>query len=519
MILSVEYNTLFFTGMRKVLSEQTYVDWMFKTSFINAKNSVRQVRPKEVIHNRHRFSWIESYINEVKPFHTKLREYKLGYDKTETQDGIFSDFDNPTFYDATTGKIRPLNVDSDTDKLTEYPYQMWYDYHKKYVQSITVIGRQARDIEVAPTVTVLGVAQLGSTGPFQIQATSSSGASSGSFGYYYPLFTSQRQAEIYDTQNSGAGNTTTYTFDGHTGTFYGPTASVSEAQPSKSGAFKMYVTPTTTAATATAIIQGGLVTKINVTGIGANYTTTPTVVLSGGKTDGTTPTDTAKAYVNLNNDLVRDFNTTIKFDRVSSTSRVIDWAASTSYAYNDLLRHNNQLYKVTNAFTSTTDFDDNIGSVYKVYGDETGLTAADRTKGFYTPGSGMPGNELDQVMTGVDYGGTMVTGLLFNQEAGWDKSGYYDLPFDNYGNSRIKAFRADGSTASYTFDTAPTSSEVYQVYLTQDDSTRKKLADVIRGDGSTVAFTISETPEANALVEFIPFDDDGVSNTNRRQDA
>jgi hypothetical protein len=48
------------------------------------------------------------------------------------------------------------------------------------------------------------------------------------------------------------------------------------------------------------------------------------------------------------------------------------------------------------------------------------------------------------------------------------------------------------------------------VYITQDDSTRKKLGDVIRGDGSTVAFTISETPEANALVEFIPFDDDGV---------
>ena len=67
----------------------------------------------------------------------------------------------------------------------------------------------------------------------------------------------------------------------------------------------------------------------------------------------------------------------------------------------------------------------------------------------------MPGNELDQVMTGVDYGGTMVTGLLFSQEAGWDKAGWYDFPWDNYGNSRIKAFRADGSTAAYTFDTAP----------------------------------------------------------------
>ena len=505
--LAIEYNTLFFTGLRKVMSEQTYVDWMFKTSFINAKNSVRQLDQRKT-YTTGTDSWIESYINEVKPFHTKLREYKLGYDKTETQDGIFSDFDNPTFYDAATGKIRSLNVESDTDKLTQYPHQMWNDYHKKYVQSITVTSGGS-GYEVAPTVTIVG-GTTGSTGPFQIQATSSSGATSGQFGYYYPLFTSEKQAEIYDTQNSGSGTVKTYTFDGYTDTFYGPTASVRESESDKSGTFKMYVTPATTAATATAIIQGGAVTKINVTGIGANYTATPTVVLSGGKKDGTTPTDTAKAYANLNNDLVRDFDTTIKFDRVSSTSRVVDWAASTAYAYNDLLRYKNQLYKVTNAFTSSTNFDDNIGSVYKVYGNETGLTAADRTKGFYTPGSGMPGNELDQVMTGVDYGGTMVTGLLFNQEQGWDKSGFYDFPFDNYGDSRVKAFRADGSTAAYTFDTAPASSEVYQVYLTQDDSTRKKLADVIRGDGSTATFTISETPEANALVEFIPFDDDGV---------
>ena len=168
------------------------------------------------------------------------------------------------------------------------------------------------------------------------------------------------------------------------------------------------------------------------------------VVLTGGATDGSTPSDTARAYANLNNDLVRDINTTIKFDRVSSTSRVVDWTALTSYVYNDLIRYKNQLYKVTNAFTATTVFDDNIGNVYKVYGDETGLTAADRTKGFYTPGAGMAGNELSQVMSGVDYGGTMVTGLLFSQGQGWDKEGWYDFPWDTYGESRVKAFSADG---------------------------------------------------------------------------
>ena len=504
--LAVEYNTLFFTGLRKVLSEQTYVDWLFKTSFINAKNSVRQLDQRKT-YTTGTDSWIESYVNEVKPFHTKLREYTLGYDKTETQDGIYTDFDSPTFYDSGTGKIRGLNVALDTAKLTEYPWQMWNDYHKKYVQSITVT-KGGSGYTTAPTITIVG-GTTASTGPFQLQATSSSGSTSGTYGYYYPLFSSQTQAQIWDSQNGGSGTTNIYTFDGFTGTFYGPSTSIT-ATSTMSGAYKMYVTPNTTAATATATIQNGAVTKITVTGIGANYTTTPGVVITGGASDGSSPTDRAKAYANLNNDLVRDLDTTIKFDRVSSTSRVVDWAASTSYAYDDLLRYKNQLYKVTNAFTSSADFDENVGSLYKVYGDETGLTAADRTKGFYTPGAGMPGNELDQVMTGVDYGGTMVTGLLFTQEAGWDKAGWYDFPWDNYGTSRVVSFRADGVNNDYTFATAPASTDVFHVYISQDDSTRTKLPDVIRGDGSTVRFAISEIAEVNALIEFIPFDDDGV---------
>jgi len=504
--LAIEYNTLFFTGLRKVLAEQTYVDWMFKTSFINAKNSVRELDQRKT-YTTGTDDWIEDYINEVKPFHTKLREYRLGYDKTETQDGIYTDFDNPTFYDASTGKIRPLNVSLDTAKLTEYPWQMWNDYHKKYVSSITVFDGGSGYTKT-PTVNIVG-GTVASTGPFQIQATSNRGSTSGSYGYFYPLFSSETQAKIWDSQNGGSGTTNTYGFDGLSGLFYGPSTTITPTS-TRSGAYKMYETPDITAATATATIQDGKVTKITLTGKGSNYTATPMVVITGGADDGSTPSDTARAYANLANDLVRDFDTTIKFDRVSSTSRVVDWASNTNYAYNDLLRYNNQLYKVTNAFTSSTDFDDNVGSVYKVYGDETGLTAADRTKGFYTPGAGMPGNELDQVMSGVDYGGTMVTGLLFSQEAGWDKSGWYDFPFDTFGGSRIKAFRADGINNDYTFDTAPATTEVFQVYITQDDSTRKKLPDVIRGDGSTVTFGISETPEANALVEFIPFDDDGV---------
>ena len=136
----------------------------------------------------------------------------------------------------------------------------WNDYHKKYVSSIT-ITKAGSGYEVAPDVTVMG-GTVGSTGPFQILGTSNSGSTSGSYGYYYPLFTSEQQAKIYDTQNGGSGLAHTHTFDDITGTFYMPTSSSNHAQTDKSGTFKMYVAPGTTIAKATSIIQDGKVTKI-----------------------------------------------------------------------------------------------------------------------------------------------------------------------------------------------------------------------------------------------------------------
>ena len=78
--LAVEYNTLFFTGLRKVLSEQTYVDWMFKTSFINAKNSVRQLDQRKTyttgtdsldreLHQRG-----QTFPHKIEGIHTRLRQ-------------------------------------------------------------------------------------------------------------------------------------------------------------------------------------------------------------------------------------------------------------------------------------------------------------------------------------------------------------------------------------------------------------------------------------------------------------
>ena len=414
--LKVEYNNLFFIGLRKVLEEQLFVDWLFKTSFISVTNSSRALDQRKT-YNIDTDDYVESYINEVKPYHTKIRNYKLGYTSIETQDGLFTDFDLPAFYDGT--KIRNVNITTDTDIISTYPYSFWNNNYKKIVGSITVFDAGSGYTQ-APVVTITG----------------------------------------------GGG----------------------------------------TGATAVARISNGSVQSITVTSAGSGYTSTPAVILSGGQSGGSAPSNPARAYANLTNSMVRDFDVTIKFDRVARSGTVLTWTASTTYSVGDLVRYDNELYRVITAHTTTTNFDDNTNNLNKLRGDESYITAAERTLGLYNPTTGMPGNELAQLMQGVDYGGVMVTGLSFSNDQGWDRSPWYDYAWDTYGNTRVKTFYGDGSTASYTFDSAPVITDVYTVYY----NGVRQIADVFRGDGSTKIFALTAAPGAGVKVELIPFDDDKV---------
>ena len=61
--LKVEYNNLFFVGLRKVLEEQLYVDWLFKTSFLNVKNNFRELTQRKT-YTTGADQYVEEYIKE-----------------------------------------------------------------------------------------------------------------------------------------------------------------------------------------------------------------------------------------------------------------------------------------------------------------------------------------------------------------------------------------------------------------------------------------------------------------------
>ena len=56
-----------------ILGEQKHVDWLFKTSFINVLHYMRELnQPPNYTRDNHEY--LESYLHEVKPYSSKVRE-------------------------------------------------------------------------------------------------------------------------------------------------------------------------------------------------------------------------------------------------------------------------------------------------------------------------------------------------------------------------------------------------------------------------------------------------------------
>lgn len=137
---AVYANKLFFVLVRYVLREQKYIDWAFKTSFLTVNHDVTQFEqwPNYQPDNS---TYLIDYINEAKPYHTKIREYRPRYNGTTTAGVTATDFDLPAFYDSTLGVFRSPSGETagDTDLWgNQSQYQDWYNNYKNFVDSVNV---------------------------------------------------------------------------------------------------------------------------------------------------------------------------------------------------------------------------------------------------------------------------------------------------------------------------------------------------------------------------------------------
>jgi hypothetical protein len=394
--LKQQYIDLFFTSVRYALSEQVYIDWIFKTSFVKARHNIGELR-QPVTYQIDNLSNFQEYVSEVKPYRTKVREYVSAYSKIDDSRTMVSDFDLPTVYD--NNKIVNVNtwitngkIQADNAAIQTYPWKNWLDNVGFIVTELRLVN--------------------------------------GGDGYI-------TEPVVKITSDSGSG------------------------------------------ATARAFFANGKINRIVLLTNGSKYLSAPTVTLNGGlSTTGTAARVVAvignSVEADMPHGVVRSSLVKIKFDRLTQSYYItqlqqtetfagsgsklqfnLTWApdikignstvtiispgqTSEILVLRDLytLAVKKSTTKGYTSYSGTITFTTapaNLSTIKVTYiKDWDLLNAADRTQFYYDPITGQIGNDLSQLMSGVDYGGVTINGLGFDVAAGWGALPYYTDKWDTF---------------------------------------------------------------------------------------
>lgn len=264
-ILVDDYKPIFigaiFSLFEYIFYEQKQPDWLFKTSFVSVKHNLRQLNqyPSYVRDDQ---NYYRSYIEEVKPYKTKIREYLLTFDGSNTAELDLTDFDFPVYYDSTiNGYVFP-DPDVDQEIMNLVPYVYWKDNYTFSIESVDIVNP-------------------------------------GDFYYSEPTL----------IVNGGDGT-----------------------------------------AKLRAVVQNGLITRVDVLNGGNGFTTVPTIYVI--------PVDEGalgEVIARIGNKKVRTFDTKIKFDRIEY-NEIENWQPLTAYKKDKFFVYENNPYLILSDFTSGATF-------------------------------------------------------------------------------------------------------------------------------------------------------------------
>ena len=382
--LKTNYLDLFFSSVRYAHSEQPFIDWIFKTSFVRATHNVGRLG-QPVNYPVDNLSNFQDYVAEVKPYRTKVREYISDYTYLDNNQSAATDFDLQSNYEngsitAIGTKYKNNSIQSFDQALNSYPWKFWNDN----------VGFKLTDIIIT---------------------------------------------------NGGSG--------------YANIPQVVISQPTG---------PNPVTAVAKAYISNGRVNRIQLISHGSGYLSAPTITFNGGLIiDG----KAATAAAIIGDGVVRSNHTKLKFDRTDQTyyiatleqtdtftgsgSRLqfaLTWAPNATVGTSSVTINGEtilrELYKLTIIKSTITGYTQYSGLItfttapakgskiiVKYNKDVSVLGATDRIQYYYSPVNGQLGKDLSQLMTGIDYGGTVVSGLGFNVGGGWGVTPYYSESWDN----------------------------------------------------------------------------------------
>jgi hypothetical protein len=347
--LEIERNRLLILMFNFILNEQIAPIWLTKTSLIDVNHTVRRLEPFQ-IYRQDNQDFVLNYIQEVKPYHTQIREFNLIYSGDDVWDGTVTDFDVPAYYNTTermfvspvlddTGTLSTTSSTPSTSAIWQtLPWSQWYQNYLLSIASVTVIDGGS-GYTVPPEVIVTGEAER----PAIMQAR---------------------------------------------------------------------------------INTAGAVVGIDVIDPGLGYLTTALISFDGGNGTG------ARAVAVMQNQLVRDFAVTIRYDRYEYQSTIREWQPNENYDNGTQVRYLDRVWAASSDDSTgvqSATFDPDQWTLVNA----ATLSGADRTMGFYAPGPNEPGLDLAQLISGVDYPGVQVSAPTFSQNTGFDVGNFDINPFDN----------------------------------------------------------------------------------------
>ena len=121
-----EPNQVFFAMINQVLASQTFVDWAFKTSFINLRGFAEELLSTPY-YTTNKISSMLEYLNETKPYHVKIRQFVDWRKGNELYNNASTDFDKPPYKDARGIRILDITNSIDQQILSTGIYKDWYN--------------------------------------------------------------------------------------------------------------------------------------------------------------------------------------------------------------------------------------------------------------------------------------------------------------------------------------------------------------------------------------------------------
>ena len=464
--LEAEYNKLFFAGLRYTFSEQSNVDWAFKTSFVRAKHNLGSLAQKVTFQNDNLENY-EDYVNEVKPYHTKVREYISSYNRVEPTRSLTTDFDLPPSYndvtreiEASYAKLRNGEIVDILPKYIEFPFKSWVDNNGYDIVKIEVTD-SGSGYKQTPVVEIVN-----------------------SNGTIAEAFLSKGAVSTIEITNTGD-------------KYYTPPEIVINGTFAEGGR----------PAKAVAVLGNS---KVRSTHIAIKFDRVTGSYLYTNLSEIETFTGTG-----AKEKFVLKWPMDLRNNRYSVYVNGILQLSSKYTVGND-----KDTKKSYNRFIGYVEFVDapaNNASVEIRYEKSVSmLHAADRINFFYNPTTGMAGKDLAQLMDGIEYSGVRIDTYGFGTEQGFDSVGFGSLPWDTFDNTyEDEIFVLDGSTNVFELSQPLEDGVEYNFYLNGvrlDDpnfetssaiTNPNAVIQTIIGDGVTTTIVIDEeviTTTANDTV-------------------